>query len=203
MLMQPSLLFILSGPAGSGKTTLCEALLAVYPSLSRVVTATTRPARKGESDGVDYYFLSKRTFESKIEAGEFYEYAKVHTNTYGTLKSEIRDKLEVGVDLLLNIDVQGAATFRHAAQSDPLLAGRVISVFIEPPSLEELEKRLRGRASESETTMKVRLETARMELQQAGEYDYRLPSGERADDFKRIEAIYLAEKMRQRKGAQT
>ncbi len=198
---QPSLLFILSGPAGCGKTTLCEALLAVYPSLNRVVTATTRPARKGEVDGVDYYFLSPQSFESKIKAGEFYEYAKVHTNTYGTLKGEIRGKLDQGVDLLLNIDVQGAATFRQASQSDPLLAGRVVSVFIEPPSMEELERRLRGRASESEATMRVRLETARMELEQAGEYDYRLLSGERADDFKRIEAIYLAEKMRQRRRA--
>jgi guanylate kinase len=198
---QPSLLYIISGPAGCGKTTLCEALLAVYPSLNRVVTATTRAPRAGEVDGIDYYFLDASAFQSKIEADDFYEYAKVHTNMYGTLKSEIRDKLGQGVDLLLNIDVQGAATFRNAATSDPLLAGRVVTIFIDPPSMEELERRLRGRASESEATLQVRLKTARAELEQAGDYDYCLPSGNRTDDFKRIEAIYLAEKMRQRREA--
>lgn len=196
---QPSLLFIISGPAGSGKTTLCEALLSSQETLQRVVTATTRPPRAGEVDGSDYYFLSAEAFESKVAAGEFYEHAKVHLYHYGSLKHEIQNKLASGVDLLLNIDVQGAATFRQTAAEDPALKDRVVTIFIQPPSMDELEKRLRLRASESEQTLQVRLATANKELAQAGDYDYCLPSGSREDDFKRIEAIYLAEKMRQRR----
>lgn len=196
---QPSLLFIISGPAGSGKTTLCEALLSSQETLQRVVTATTRPPRAGEVDGSDYYFLSAEAFENKIAAGEFYEHAKVHLYHYGSLKHEIQNKLASGVDLLLNIDVQGAATFRQTAAEDPALKDRVVTIFIQPPSMDELEKRLRLRASESEQTLQVRLATANKELAQAGDYDYCLPSGSREDDFKRIEAIYLAEKMRQRR----
>jgi len=107
------IIILISGPAGIGKTTVCESLLAEFsPGLERVVTATTRAPREGELDGVDYHFLSTEEFGQKVLANEFYEHALVHARRYGTLKSEIRRRLEMGVDLLLNVDVQGFEAFR-------------------------------------------------------------------------------------------
>ena len=112
-------LFIVSGPAGSGKTTVCDRMLNEVSGVQRVVTSTTRAPRGGERDTVDYYFFDRPTFEQKIEAGEFYEHARVHNNLYGTLKSEVQGKLASGIDLLLNIDVQGAAQMRETAKAYP------------------------------------------------------------------------------------
>ena len=158
---QTGLLIIVSGPAGSGKTTLCERMLAEVPELWRVVTSTTRKPRVGEKDHVDYYFFDHATFEQKIAEGHFYEHAHVHSNIYGTLKSEVQDKLAAGTDLLLNIDVQGAAQMRQTALTDELLKGHVVTVFIMPRTLEELEKRLRGRATDAEDEIQRRMQVAR------------------------------------------
>jgi guanylate kinase len=190
---QPGLLIIVSGPAGSGKTTLCERMLAEIPELWRVVTSTTRQPRGGEQDHVDYYFFDHATFEEKIADGHFYEYAHVHGNIYGTLKSEVQDKLAAGTDLLLNIDVQGAAQMRQNAQNDPLLQGRVVTVFIMPRSLEELEQRLRGRATDSEEQIQRRMQVASDEMQQHELYDHTILSGTRYEDFEALQKIYLAE----------
>jgi guanylate kinase len=190
---QPGLLIIVSGPAGSGKTTLCERMLAEIPELWRVVTSTTRQPRGGEQDHVDYYFFDHATFEEKIADGHFYEYAHVHGNIYGTLKSEVQDKLAAGTDLLLNIDVQGAAQMRQNAQNDPLLQGRVVTVFIMPRSLEELEQRLRGRATDSEEQIQRRMQVASEEMQQHELYDHTILSGTRFEDFEALQKIYLAE----------
>ena len=113
------ILLIVSGPAGSGKTTVCDRMLAEVSSIQRVVTSTTRPPREGEQH-IDYYFFDHDTFAAKVQAGDFYEHANVHTNRYGTLKSEIHEKLAAGKDLLLNIDVQGAATFAKQARLIPI-----------------------------------------------------------------------------------
>jgi guanylate kinase len=191
---KPGLLIIVSGPAGSGKTTLCDRMLAEEPALWRVVTSTTRKPRGNEKDHVDYYFFDHATFEQKIEQGHFYEYAHVHGNIYGTLKTEVQDKLAVGTDLLLNIDVQGAAQMRETAQSDPLLKGHVVSVFIMPRTLEELEQRLRGRATDDEDQIQRRMQAASDEMQQHVLYDHTILSGSRGEDFAALQKIYLDEK---------
>lgn len=188
------LLFIVSGPAGSGKTTVCDRMLAEEPGVQRVVTSTTRPPREGERHRLDYYFFDRETFDAKVEAGEFYEYAHVHTNRYGTLKSEIHDKLTAGTDLLLNIDVQGAATFRDAGREDPLLQGKVVTIFIMPPSMDELESRLRQRSTDDEDEIQRRLRVARDEIQQHALYDHCILSGTRFEDFEAIRKIYREEK---------
>lgn len=188
------ILIIVSGPAGSGKTTVCDRMLAEESGIQRVVTSTTRPPREGEKHEVDYYFFDHETFDAKVEAGEFYEWAHVHTNRYGTLKSEIHDKLAAGADLLLNIDVQGAATFREAGREDPLLRGKVVTVFIMPPNLEELESRLRHRSTDDEDEIQRRLRVARDEMKQRELYDHCILSGTRFEDFEALRRIYREEK---------
>ena len=112
------LLILISAPSGGGKTTLCHHLLAARPDLTRAVTCTTRPPRPGEKDGVDYHFLDPVEFERRVQAGDFIEHAMVFGRSYGTLRSELLDKLRAGRDLLLNVDVQGAATIRERAQTE-------------------------------------------------------------------------------------
>ncbi|MGB0415313.1 MAG: guanylate kinase [Coraliomargarita sp.] len=193
------LLLIVSGPAGSGKTTVCDRMLADVPAIQRVVTSTTRAPRGDEQDRIDYYFFDKATFEAKIEAGDFYEHAQVHSKLYGTLKREVQDKLEAGIDLLLNIDVQGAAQMRKTAKHDELLQGRVATVFIMPPSLEELEQRLRGRGTDADDEVQRRMKVALEEIEHADHYDYVLRSASREDDFENLRSIYRAETMRVRR----
>lgn len=188
------ILLIVSGPAGSGKTTVCDRMLTEVPDVQRVVTSTTRPPRNGEQHKIDYYFFDRETFDAKVQAGDFYEYADVHTNRYGTLKSEIHEKLAAGTDLLLNIDVQGAATFREAGHEDPLLAGKVVTVFITPPSIEELEDRLRNRSTDDEAEIGRRMEVARQEIKQRDLYDHCILSGSRDEDFEALRQIYITEK---------
>ena len=195
---QTGLLLIVSGPAGSGKTTVCDRVLTEEPAIQRVVTSTTRAPRGQEQDRVDYYFFDKASFEAKIAAGDFYEYAKVHSHIYGTLKSEVQDKLATGIDLLLNIDVQGAAQMRETARHDELLHGRVVTVFIMPPSIEELERRLRGRGTDAEDEVQRRMHVALEEIEQAPHYDYVICSGTMDEDFDSMRSIYHAEKMRVR-----
>jgi guanylate kinase len=189
---QTARLLIVSGPAGSGKTTVCDALLREEPALHRVITSTTRKPRGEEKDGVDYYFLQVEEFEARVSAGDFYEYACVHGKHYGTLKNTVQEKLREGVDLLLNIDVQGAATFRATAKSDPLLAGRITTVFIMPPGLEELKQRLQNRSTDSEAEMQRRLIVAKSEMLEAGDYDHILTSSTREADLAALQAIYRA-----------
>jgi guanylate kinase len=183
-------LIIVSGPAGSGKTTVCNRMLAEIPGLERVVTSTTRPPRPGEVDTKDYYFFDRPTFRAKIEANEFYEYAHVHSHLYGTLKREVEDKLQAGTDLLLNMDVQGAAHMRDVAQKDTLLQGRMTTVFIMPPTLAELETRLRGRGTDPEDEIQRRLHVAREEIEQCANYDHTILSDTPDADFAALRKIY-------------
>lgn len=165
-------------------------MLAEVPTVERVVTSTTRKPRGGEVDTVDYYFFDHDTFKAKVEAGEFYEHAHVHSNLYGTLKSEVHDKLAAGTDLLLNIDVQGAAQMRETANQDPLLKGNVITVFIMPPSVEELESRLRGRGTDAEDEVQRRMVVALDEMKQSVHYDQTILSGSMDEDFSALQKIY-------------
>ncbi|HCR30579.1 MAG TPA: guanylate kinase [Opitutae bacterium] len=191
-----ALLLILAGPAGSGKTTLCDRLVDEYDSVERVVTCTTRAPREGEEDGVDYFFLSNEQFDAKVEAGEFLEWAHVHTYRYGTLKSTIESKLKDDVDLVMNIDVQGVAAVQEAAREQPTIDQRLVTVFLMPANFDELKARLRGRGKDDEAEIARRIESAEKEIEQWRSFDYLLRSSSKAEDFAAITSIWQAEKRR-------
>jgi guanylate kinase len=194
------LLILISAPSGGGKTTLCGRLLAARPGMSRAVTCTTRAPREGECDGVDYYFLNAESFLKRVQAGNFLEHATVYGNSYGTLKSEVVGKMRQGQDVVLNVDVQGAATIRERALQDPELGAALVSVFLTPPSLGVLERRLRKRGTDSEAAIQKRLAVARQELGQWKHFDYLLLSDSIDEDVRRALAIVEAEKLRSSRG---
>ena len=172
-------LFIVSGPSGSGKTTLCRRAeadgLTAYS-----ISCTTRTPRPGEQDGVDYHFLTPDAFARKVEAGEFLEHACVHGNSYGTLRSEVVRLLQAGKNVVMDIDVQGAASIRACA--DPTIRRAYADVYIHVPPA-ELEARLRGRCTDSEDTIRLRLHNAAAEDARRCEYQYILTSADREHDY--------------------
>jgi len=190
------LLVLISAPSGGGKTTVCQQLLAARPSMTRAITCTTRPPRKGERDGVDYFFLDADSFLKRVQAGNFLEHATVYGNSYGTLKGEVLGKLRQGKDVLLNVDVQGAATIRLRADEDAELKRALVTVFLTPPSLAVLEERLRKRGTDSPAVIQKRLSVARQEIAQWKNFDYLLISSTIEEDLGRMQAIIEAEKMR-------
>src|SRR3954454_18925732 len=190
------LLVLISAPSGGGKTTICEQLLAARPQMTRAVTCTTRPPRSGERDGVDYYFLDAGSFLKRVQAGNFLEHATVYGNSYGTLKAEVLGKLRQGKDVLLNVDVQGAAAIRERALDDAELKRALVSVFLTPPSLAVLEARLKKRATDSAANIQKRLSVARQEIAQWKNFDYLLISDSIAEDLRRMQSIIEGEKMR-------
>ena len=190
------LLVLISAPSGGGKTTICKQLLAARPQMARAVTCTTRPPREGERDGVDYYFLDAESFLKRVQAGNFLEHATVYGNSYGILKGEVLGKLRQGKDVLLSVDVQGAATIRERAQEDPELRKSLVTVFLTPPSLAVLEERLRRRGTDSPAVIQKRLAVARQEVVQWKNFDYLLLSTTIKEDLNRILSIVEAEKMR-------
>ena len=194
--MATPIILLISAPSGGGKTTVCSALLAANAGLRRVVTCTTRLPRPGEQDGVDYHFFTPEDFARRAGAGEFLEHATVYGRSYGTLKSSVLDLLAAGNDVLLNIDVQGAASVRKVAISDPVLSGALVTVFLTPPTLAELGSRLRGRGADAEDVVLRRLAEARVEAARWTEFDYLVVSGARADDSRRMQAIHDAERLR-------
>ena len=185
------ILFVISAPSGTGKSTLCENLRAT-PDFIYSVSCTTRSPRPGEVDGTDYHFLTREDFLDKIERGEMLEYAQVHGNYYGTLKASVKEALTHGTDVLLDIDVQGAATIRKT--EDAMLRGSLVDVFIMPPTLEELEKRLRKRGTESEEQVQQRMRTGREELKLWPLYKYTILSGSMEEDLIKFRAIMRAER---------
>jgi len=190
------LLILISAPSGGGKTTLCGQLLKARPEMTRAITCTTREPRPGESDGVDYHFFSATEFLKRLQAGNFLEHATVYGNSYGILKSELLAKLREGKDVLLNLDVQGAATLRERAQNEPELQRALVTVFLTPNSLKVLEQRLRKRAADAETVIQKRLAVAKQEVAQWKNFDYLLVSTSKTDDLRRMLEIIAAEKMR-------
>ncbi|HEX4264934.1 MAG TPA: guanylate kinase [Verrucomicrobiae bacterium] len=190
------LLVLLSAPSGGGKTTLCQQLLAARPDMARAITCTTREPRIGERDGVDYYFLDAGSFLKRVQAGNFLEHATVYGQSYGTLKSEVLSKLRDGKDVLLNVDVQGAAAIRARTEEDAELKRALVSVFLTPPSLTVLEARLKKRGTDSTTNIQKRLSVARQEIGQWKNFDYLIISDSIGADLRRMQAIIEAEKMR-------
>ena len=190
------LLVVISAPSGGGKTTLCQQLLGARSQMTRAVTCTTRPPRPGEQDGVDYYFLDAASFLKRLQAGNFLEHATVYGHSYGILKAEVLGKLRQGKDVLLNVDVQGAATIREKAQEDPELQRALVSVFLTPPSMEIVEGRLRRRGTDAEAVIQKRLSVARQEIAQWKNFDYLLLSSTIPEDLRRMLAIVEAEKLR-------
>ena len=190
------LLVLISAPSGGGKTTLCQQLLAARPQMTRAITCTTRGPREGERDGVDYYFLDATSFLKRLQAGNFLEHATEYGNSYGILKAEVLGKLRQGKDVLLNVDVQGAATIREKAQEDAELKRALVSVFLTPPSLDIVEARLRKRGTDAPAVIQKRLGVARQEIAQWKNFDYLLLSSTVQEDLRRMLAIVEAEKMR-------
>lgn len=194
--MPSPIILLISAPSGVGKTTVCQGLLAAQTGLQRAVTCTTRAPRPGEVAGVDYHFLDPDEFVRRVGQGEFLEHAEVYGRRYGTLKSEVRSRLEAGFDVLLNIDVQGAASVRSAAATEPMLAAALVTVFYTTGSQAEMESRLRGRAADSEEVIQRRLAEARVEASRWREFDYLVLSGSREEDLRRMRVIFEAEKLR-------
>lgn len=184
---QGGLLLVISGPSGSGKGTVLSNLFKRREGLFYSVSATTRLPRPGEKHGREYYFLTKQEFENKINAGGMLEYASYCDNYYGTPKSAVEEQCAQGNDVVLEIEVQGAMNVKKTCPD-------CVSIFIAPPSLKELEHRLRGRGTESNEVITNRLKTALKEIGCAGEYDYIVVNDEVEKAAKKIDSIITAEK---------
>ncbi len=185
------LLFVVSAPSGTGKTTVAERLVQVVPDLALSRSYTSRPARAGESHGVDYNFITRARFEQMVAADAFLEWADVFGNLYGTCAADAEAELHAGRDLVLVIDVQGARQVRSRCPD-------TVGVFVLPPSFDILERRLRGRSADSEEAMQRRLRTARAEVAAFTEYDYVIVNDELEACVDRLRAIVLAERARLR-----
>lgn len=167
-------LMVISGPSGTGKSTVIGYLMEIRPGLEFSISATTRAPRPGEVDGREYFFVSPERFAQMVADGEFLEHATFVGNSYGTPRSQVEHRLEKGITVILDIEVKGAAQVKAAMPE-------AVTIFLAPPSLEALEERLRGRGTETEEKIQSRLETARQELLLAPTYDYTVVN----DDYKR------------------
>lgn len=203
MSTEPPVLLILAGPAGSGKSTLCDRLVAEDPSFARVVTTTTRAPRPGEINGVHYHFLTPDDFDRKIAGGEFLEWARVHgERRYGTLAHSVLDPLAHGQNLVMSVDVQGVESFRRAAQHHPLLQRAMTTIFIVVDH-ERMVARMRLRGQDHEEEIARRIQTAEAELREAPKFDFRIQSGTRDEDFAALRAILAQARARTKSAAGT
>lgn len=193
---EAAILLVLAGPTGTGKTTLCHRMVATHAGVERVVTCTTRTPRNGETDGVDYRFMQPAEFEQAVANGEFLEWARVHNSCYGTLKTSILNRLARSVDLVINIDVQGARTLRESAGNLDPLKNRLVTVFIMPQSMDDIHQRLIERGKDTPEQIERRMRTAQYEVEQWKHFDFCIWSGSREEDFLKVEAIWRAEKQR-------
>ena len=184
------LMLVMSSPSGAGKTSISRAVLAAEDELAMSVSVTTRPQRPGERDGVDYHFITPERFAEMVAADELLEHATVYGNSYGTPKGPVEAALAGGRDVLFDIDWQGAQQIREAAARD------MVGVFILPPSTEELERRLRTRAQDSEETVRYRLGQIANDVTHWPEYDYVLINNDLAESVAAVRAILAAERLR-------
>ena len=184
------LMFILSSPSGAGKTTIARLLLAEVPEIAMSVSATTRPIRPGEVDGKDYHFVTQPAFDRMVDENEFFEWARVFGHSYGTPKAEIRAGLKAGRDYLFDIDWQGTQQLYQKALAD------VVRVFILPPSLDELQRRLVGRNTDSADVIAARMARAQAEISHWDGYDYVVINDDVDACFAKVREILEAERMR-------
>jgi guanylate kinase len=189
--LRRGILFVVSAPSGAGKTTLCEGLRQT-PDFVYSVSCTTRPPRPGEVEGVDYCFLSQEDFRRRIGNDEFLEHAEVHGHCYGTLRETVLQNLEKGVDVLIDIDTQGAAMIRNSR--DSRIQDALADVFIMPPSLDELRRRLLKRGTETPDQIQLRLKNAGAEMEVWRDYKYTIISGAVEEDLQKFRAIMRAER---------
>ena len=188
-------MIVVSAPSGAGKSTLCNRLVGEIPKIVYSVSCTTRNPRGEEKDGVHYYFLSRKEFRERVKNGEFLEHARVHGNYYGTLEDTVLFAMEEGHHVLLDIDVQGAAQLREAlarlGSRHPIRRG-FMDIFISPPSLEELERRLRGRGTDDEQVIRKRLENAKGEMEHASEYAYQVVNNDLETAYADLKTVILS-----------
>jgi len=185
------ILFVISAPSGAGKSTLCAALRQT-PDFVYSVSCTTRPARAGEIEGEDYLFLTEAEFLARVKAGDFLEHARVHEDYYGTLRKPLVENLKKGVDVLIDVDTQGAATIRNC--DDAFVRGALADVFIMPPNLEELRRRLVKRGTETPQQIDLRLANAAREMELWRDYRYTIISQSVEEDLQKFRHITRAER---------
>ena len=190
------ILFVISAPSGAGKTTLCTALRQ-KPDFVYSVSCTTRAPRPGEIEGEDYYFLSRDDFSQKIKTDAFLEYAEVHGHFYGTLKEPVSEQLHQGIDVLIDIDTRGAAAIR--ANPDPIIQHALADVFLMPPDLEELRRRLERRGTESPEEVETRIANAASEMKCWRDYRYTIISGSMEENIEKFRAVMRAERYQSRR----
>lgn len=193
MSARTGILLVVSGPSGSGKTTLCRRL-ADSGEAHYSISCTTRAPRPGEQHGKDYHFLSKEEFFHQLEAGAFLEHAVVHGNLYGSLKSEVVSFLRDGVDVVMDIDVQGAGQVRDC--EDPDIQRAFVDLFVMPPDDEALRERLSSRGTDSHETIELRMANALEEMRNWSLYSYLLVSSSREEDYAKFEALVTSERLR-------
>ena len=184
------ILFVISAPSGAGKTTLVEGLRQT-PNFLYSVSCTTRTPRAGEIEGADYQFLSESDFRARVAAGDFLEHAQVHGDFYGTLRGPLLTNLKTGIDVLIDIDTQGAATIRNS--DDPAIRAALCDVFIMPPDLDELRRRLVKRGTERPDQIESRLKTAAQEMAHWRDYRYTIISKSMEEDLQKFRHIMGAE----------
>ncbi len=183
-------MLVLSSPSGAGKSTISRELLSCDPDISMSVSVTTRPMRPGETNGEDYIFIDQEKFEQMAAAGEFLEHATVFENSYGTPKGPVEEILRQGRDVLFDVDWQGTQQLAENARKD------LVSVFILPPSVDELEKRLHNRAQDSKEVVRTRMAKATSEMSHWAEYDYVIVNEDVEASVARVEAILVAERLK-------
>lgn len=189
------MILVLSGPSGSGKSTIYKETFKNVSGFEFSVSCTTRSPREGEVDGRDYNFMSREKFEELISSSAFAEHAEVHGNYYGTLKSELISRLEQGIDILLDIDVQGVTQLKDQCRKDQILADACEFVFVMPPSYQVLEERLKGRGTETPESLERRLTNAKREMKLWRMYSYILVNDNLSDSISSLEALIKSFRM--------
>jgi guanylate kinase len=182
-------LYVISAPSGAGKTTLCKEIIDIFPNVRHSVSYTTRPPRNGEVHGRDYFFVGKEEFDRMVEAGEFAEWAEVHGNLYGTSLATLQKSRSEGIDLILDIDCQGAGQLKGCFEGG-------VYIFVLPPSIEELRRRLEHRSSDTREVIERRIHNAAGEIKEARWYDYVIVNDKFSDALEQLKSVLIAEQCR-------
>ncbi|MBU5613203.1 guanylate kinase [Geomonas azotofigens] len=182
-------LYVISAPSGAGKTSLCKEIIDIFPNLRHSVSYTTRPPRNGEVHGRDYFFVGKEEFDRMVEDGEFAEWAEVHGNFYGTSLATLKESRAEGIDLILDIDCQGARQLKGRFEGG-------VYIFVLPPSIEELRRRLDNRSSDSQEVIERRIHNASGEIKEARWYDYIIVNDKFSEALDQLKSVLIAEQCR-------